>query len=153
MMFGVPAHSIEKQVEAIADSLVLRAKMDYYTLPQVMVVSFKEDDVSQTNVIKQAGHTDFACVHRVHMVNKAVNEKLINPRDASQTLREVFKMKPTYDKWQLCVFSLLASALICPLAFGGSIVDAAIAGHLALAVRWFALYMAPSHLRMRPAQE
>jgi uncharacterized membrane protein YjjP (DUF1212 family) len=56
----------------------------------------------------------------------------MSAKRASDNLDSLLNSKPIYDVWARCAIAFCLSALICPLAFGGSFVDMSTAGFGAL---------------------
>ena len=52
----------------------------------------------------------------------------ISAKEAAKMLQNILDKPPVYPRWMRSVIAFLLSALICPLAFGGSFVDMWLAG-------------------------
>jgi len=52
----------------------------------------------------------------------------MSARRATEELLRILESTPIYGLWTRCFIALSLSALICPLAFGGSFLDMFVAG-------------------------
>ena len=68
----------------------------------------------------------------VHQIYRQVVHDELSAKKAGDCLDSLLNSKPIYGVWTRCAINFCLSALICPLAFGGSFVDMFIAGFGAL---------------------
>ncbi|KAI0045320.1 DUF1212-domain-containing protein [Auriscalpium vulgare] len=131
MTYGAPSHRIESQLVSAARILQLDA--EFIHLPNVVLVCFGEPH-SVTHFIKCGGRLALGKLHEVHQVYRQVVHDEISATQATTRLSELMKADAIYGVWTRCFLAFLLSAQICPLAFGGSMVDMwiAAAGSFAL---------------------
>lgn len=128
MTFGAPSHRIESQLLSAARILELDA--EFIHIPGVIICSFgdHETKTSETHFVKCGGRLALGCLHRVHQIYRSVVHDEISALQATEQLEEVLVAPPIYNAYVRCILAFSLSALICPLAFGGSLVDLWIAG-------------------------
>lgn len=142
MTFGAPSHRIESQLTAAARILEVHA--DFIHLPGVIICSFGERSTggSQTHFVKSTGRLALGLLHKVHQVYRSVVHDEISAKQAIVRLDELMKEAPIYPWWLRCIFAFWLSCLICPLAFGGSLVDMWFAGVGAFVLAFLQLHVA-----------
>ncbi|KAI0058885.1 DUF1212-domain-containing protein [Artomyces pyxidatus] len=128
MVFGAPSHRIESQL--VAASRILELEASFTHLPNIILVCFgdPETKTSETHFLKCSGRLALGRLHDVHNLYRKVVHDEISAKKATQKLQLLLDSKPIYGVWTRCFFAFMLSALICPLAFGGSFVDMWIAG-------------------------
>lgn len=128
MKFGAPSHRIEAQLVAAAKALDVEA--DFVLFPNVVVCSFVDDETktSETHFVKASGRISLSYLQRVHDVYREVMHDDVSAREATGKLEILLGLRPIYNNLIRCFFAFSLSALICPLAFGGSFLDMWIAG-------------------------
>jgi uncharacterized membrane protein YjjP (DUF1212 family) len=128
MTFGAPSHRIESQL--IACSRILEVEAEFIHLPSVIICSFGDQDLgcSDTHFIRCGGRLALGSLHKVHTVYRAVVHDEISAKEATRRLEELLTAPPLYSNMSRCCLAACLSALICPLAFGGSFADMWIAG-------------------------
>ena len=142
MTYGAPSHRIESQLVAAARILEINA--EFIHLPSVIICCFGDNDTmtSETHFVKGAGGLALGNLHKVHLVYRAVLHDEISARKATQQLEELLSAEPLYSAWFRCILSFCLSALICPLAFGGSFLDMWVAGSGAFVLCYLQLNVA-----------
>jgi uncharacterized membrane protein YjjP (DUF1212 family) len=132
MTFGAPSHRIESQL--VAAARILEVEAEFIHLPNVIICSFGDQDLgcSETHFIKCGGRLSLGALHKVHSLYRSVVHDEMSAKTASEYLGDLLNAPPLYSIWTRCIFAFCLSALICPLAFGGSFVDMWIAGAGAL---------------------
>ncbi|KAF8195737.1 DUF1212-domain-containing protein [Mycena galopus ATCC 62051] len=128
MTFGAPSHRIESQL--IAAARILEVEAEFIHLPGVIICSFGDQELgcSETHFIKCGGRLSLGALHTVHVVYRKVVHDEISAKTASDDLEDLLNEPPMYSILQRCTLAFFLSALICPLAFGGSLVDMWVAG-------------------------
>lgn len=128
MTFGAPSHRIESQLLSAARILELDA--EFIHIPGVIICSFgdHETKTSETHFVKCGGRLALGSLHQVHKIYRSVVHDEVSALQAAEQLEEVINAPPIYNAWIRCILAFFISALICPLAFGGSVVDLGIAG-------------------------
>ncbi|KAJ7904657.1 DUF1212-domain-containing protein [Mycena olivaceomarginata] len=116
MTFGAPSHRIESQL--LAAARILEVEAEFIHLPGVIICSFGDQELgcSETHFIKCGGRLSLGALHSVHVTYRSVD------------LEALLNAPPPYAIFTRCVLAFFLSALICPLAFGGSFVDMWVAG-------------------------
>ncbi|KAJ7094631.1 hypothetical protein B0H15DRAFT_938234 [Mycena belliarum] len=128
MTFGAPSHRIESQL--IAAARILEVEAEFIHLPGVIICSFGDQELgcSETHFIKCGGRLSLGALHKVHVVYRSVVHDEISAKEAGDHLQELLDAPPMYSIFFRCIIAFSLSALICPLAFGGSFLDLWIAG-------------------------
>ncbi|ESK94393.1 duf1212 domain membrane protein [Moniliophthora roreri MCA 2997] len=132
MAFGAPSHRIESQL--IAAGRILEVQAEFIHLPNVIICSFGDQELgcSETHFVKCGGRLSLGALHKVHLIYRAVVHDEISAKKATEQLNELLTAPPLYPAPFRCLLAFCLSALICPLAFGGSFLDMWIAGGGAL---------------------
>lgn len=128
MTFGAPSHRIESQLEATAT--VLEVDAEFVHLPSVIIASFGDQDTktSDTHFIKANGRLALGKLHNVHQIYRQVVHDEISAEEGTIMLSRLMKERPIYGLKTRCLIAFACCALICPLAFGGSLLDMGVAG-------------------------
>ncbi|KAG8931143.1 hypothetical protein FRC02_003167, partial [Tulasnella sp. 418] len=127
MKFGAPSHRLESQLSATAR--ILEIDGQFVHLPSIVIASFGNEDnrASQTFFIKVNGSLELGRLHTVHNLYKQVVHDEVGVEEATKQLENLIKAKPIYGLAVRCALAALCAGLICPLAFGGSVLDMLIA--------------------------
>ncbi|KAJ3710400.1 DUF1212-domain-containing protein [Lentinula raphanica] len=146
MTFGAPSHRIESQL--IAAARILEVEAEFIHLPGVIICSFGDQDLgtSETHFIKCTGRLALGALHKVHLIYRSVVHDEISAKKATEDLDELLRAPPLYSAVSRCLLAFCLSALICPLAFGGSFLDMWVAGAGALIMSLLSLCAAKSSL-------
>jgi uncharacterized membrane protein YjjP (DUF1212 family) len=128
MTFGAPSHRIESQL--VAAARILEVEAEFIHLPSVIIVSFNDEGTktSETHFVKCGGRLSLGSLHQVHNVYRSVVHDEISAKKATMDLQDLLRAKPLYPTIFRCFLAFFLSALICPLAFGGSFLDMWISG-------------------------
>ncbi|KAF8076533.1 hypothetical protein FPV67DRAFT_1558984 [Lyophyllum atratum] len=128
MTFGAPSHRIESQL--VAAARILEVEAEFIHLPGVIICSFGDQELgcSETHFVKCSGRLSLGALHKVHLIYRSVVHDEISAKRATGDLETLLKAPPLYSILFRCVLAFCLSALICPLAFGGSFLDMWIAG-------------------------
>jgi uncharacterized membrane protein YjjP (DUF1212 family) len=128
MTFGAPSHRIESQL--IAAARILEVEAEFIHLPSVIICSFgdQETGTSETHFVKCGGRLSLGNLHKVHLIYRSVVHDEVSAKKASVELEMLLNAPPLYSILFRCILAFCLSALICPLAFGGSFLDMWIAG-------------------------
>lgn len=126
MIFGAPSHRIESQLKATA--IVLEVEAEFVHMPSIVIVSFGDIDTktSQTHFVKVNSGLQLGRLHTVHKIYRKVVHDELGVEEATVELNGLMKAKPIYGMWTSIALASLCTGLICPLAFGGSILDMAV---------------------------
>lgn len=128
MTFGAPSHRIESQL--VAAARILEVEAEFIHLPGMIISSFGDQELgtSETHFIKCGGRLSLGALHKVHLIYRDVVHDEISAKKATAQLEALLKAPPLYSVALRCVMAFSLSALICPLAFGGSFLDMWISG-------------------------
>lgn len=128
MTFGAPSHRIESQL--VATARILEVDAEFIHLPNIFLLSFADPETctSETHFIKCSGRLALGNLKMVHQIYRQVVHDEISAKRATDNLDTLLASKPIYPVWARCAIAFCLSALICPMAFGGSFVDMFIAG-------------------------
>ncbi|KDR83607.1 hypothetical protein GALMADRAFT_54796 [Galerina marginata CBS 339.88] len=142
MTFGAPSHRIESQLVAAAH--ILEVEAEFIHLPGVIICSYGDQDLgcSETHFVKCGGRLSLGALHKVHLIYRSVVHDEISAKQATEQLEGLLVAPPPYSIYSRCFLGFCLSALICPLAFGGSFVDMWIAGLAAFILSFLQLRVA-----------
>ncbi|KAF8812572.1 DUF1212-domain-containing protein [Phlegmacium glaucopus] len=128
MTFGAPSHRIESQL--VAAARILEVEAEFIHLPGIIICSFGDQELgcSETHFVKCGGRLSLGALHKVHLIYRSVVHDEISAKQATEQLEALLVATPLYPVLFRCFLAFCLSALICPLAFGGSFLDMWIAG-------------------------
>ncbi|KAF8897669.1 hypothetical protein BD779DRAFT_1492018 [Infundibulicybe gibba] len=128
MTFGAPSHRIESQL--VAAARILEVEAEFIHLPGVIICSFGDQELgcSETHFVKCGGRLSLGALHKVHLIYRSVVHDEVSAKKATEQLDALLAAPPLYSTLLRCVLAFSLSALICPLAFGGSFLDMWVAG-------------------------
>ncbi|KAF8205090.1 DUF1212-domain-containing protein [Pholiota molesta] len=142
MSFGAPSHRIESQL--VAAARILDVQAEFIHLPGVIICSYGDQDLgcSETHFVKCGGRLSLGALHKVHLIYRSVVHDEVSAKKATEQLETLLNAPPPYSVLFRCFLAFCLSALICPLAFGGSFVDMWIAGIAAFVLAYLQLSVA-----------
>ncbi|EIN12912.1 DUF1212-domain-containing protein, partial [Punctularia strigosozonata HHB-11173 SS5] len=128
LQFGAPSHRVESLLRTAA--AVIDVDAEFLCLPAVIVVGFGKHDGWKVNThwIKSDSVIGLSALHDVHHIYRQVIHDKMSAETAREELIRIIRAPPLYGIWVRDALAFLLSALICPLAFGGSFIDLWIAG-------------------------
>jgi uncharacterized membrane protein YjjP (DUF1212 family) len=146
LTFAAPSHRIETQLVFAAQTLNVPAEFTH--LPSVIIISFVDDEThtSETHFVKCGGRLQLGRLQEVHKIYREVLHDSIKAKEATAQLRALLVKKAIYSDWQRCLLAFFLSALICPLAFGGSFIDLWLAGIAAMILCFVQLRVASQNV-------
>ena len=132
MTFGAPSHRIEAQLYSAAR--ILELKVEFIHIPGLIMCSFinEEEKTSETHFIRCNGRMALGRLHEVHQIYRSVVHDELSAKRAGQQLDALLVAEPIYGSVLQCFLSFWIATLICPLAFGGSLVDMWVSGCFAV---------------------
>lgn len=144
MKFGSPSHRIEAQLDSCAK--ILEVNAEFVHMPGIIICSFgaPESSTSETHFVKENGGLALGCLHAVHNIYRKVVHDEICAQEATKDLNALLTAPPVYGAFARMLLAFSLSTLICPLAFGGSLLDMAVAGVGAIIVSWMQFVSASS---------
>lgn len=139
LTFGSPSHRTDTQLNRA--SKVLDAKAAFVHIPDVIIVTFGDEDVAsvETHFVKAKGQIALTPLHEVHSVYRRVLHDEMTVEDGTQELKEILNARTTYTLWPRCLFAFLTAAMISAMVFGGSIIDMWISGLCAGVLQYLGL--------------
>ena len=142
MSFGATSHRIESQL--VAAARIIEVEAEFIHLPGVIICSYGDQELgcSETHFVKCGGRLSLGALHKVHLIYRSVVHDEISAKEAAEKLDALLLAPPPYAVLFRCFLALCLSALICPLAFGGSFVDMWIAGIAAFILAFLQLSVA-----------
>ncbi|KAF9057691.1 hypothetical protein BJ165DRAFT_1335228 [Panaeolus papilionaceus] len=142
MTFGAPSHRIESQL--VAAARILEVQAEFIHLPGIIICSFGDQDLggTESHFVKCGGRLSLGSLHKVHLIYRAVVHDEISAKQATEQLEALLQAPPPYSVAFRCFLAFCLSALICPLAFGGSFLDMWIAGMAAMLLAYLQLCVA-----------
>ncbi|KAH0838169.1 DUF1212-domain-containing protein [Lanmaoa asiatica] len=139
LTFGSPSHRIDTQLSTASN--ILDAKAAFVHIPDVIIVTFGDEDVAsvETHFVKAKGRIALTPLHQVHLVYRKVLHDKMTVEDGTQDLKEILNARPIYSLWPRCLFSFLTASMISAIVFGGSIIDMWISGLCACILQYLGL--------------
>lgn len=143
MLYGAPSHRLESQILATARVLALPAQVIIW--PGVALISFQDKvaKTSETHIVKVTTRLMLGKLHAVHKIYRSVVHSQIGVEEGTERLSALLKAPPIYPKIARCSIAFAAAFIICLLSFGGSVIDAAVAGCAGFLLAYLQLYAAP----------
>lgn len=131
LAFGAPAHHLEAQLNKASNTLGVKA--EFLLLPNTVFASFYDeqcgtDAASGLHTIKRMGGLSVSQLRATHAIYKRVMSLTDTPEQGWKALLTVQRSRPPYRESTRVVIAFLCGAVITCLAFGGSFLDAMIAG-------------------------
>ena len=128
MTFGAPSHRIESQL--IAAARILEIDAEFIHMPNIILVCFGDPEIktSETHFLKCSGRLALGSLHKVHNIYRLVVHDELSAKKATVLLTQLLDADPIYSIFMRCTLAFFLSALICPLAFGGSFLDMWVSG-------------------------
>lgn len=131
LAYGAPAHHLEAQLNKASHTLEVKA--EFLLLPNTVFVSFYDeqcgtDAASGLHTIKRMGALSVSQLRATHAIYKRVMSLTDTPEQGWKALLLVQRSRPPYRESTRVVIAFLCGAVITCLAFGGSFLDAMIAG-------------------------
>lgn len=131
LAYGAPAHHLEAHLAKLASVLSTRA--EFLLLPNIVFASFYDlkggpDAAGGLHAIKKVGALSLSQLQRTNKVYKEVFEQSLSPEKGWKKLLVIQDSDPPHsDSLRGCI-AFFCAAAITPLAFGGSFLDAMVAG-------------------------
>ncbi|EKM84209.1 hypothetical protein AGABI1DRAFT_124531 [Agaricus bisporus var. burnettii JB137-S8] len=140
LYFGAPPHRIESQL--ISADAILNTKAEVVYLPNTVIMTMQGDDPDEgakTYFVRSKGRLALTSLHKVHMVYRDVMHDKMGSQKGIDELKKVLQAPPLYPLKFRCFLAFICSAIICVLAFGGSVVDMFISGICAAILQYLGL--------------
>ncbi|PPQ63006.1 hypothetical protein CVT24_006112 [Panaeolus cyanescens] len=139
LAFGAPSHRIESQLQAASE--ILDAHAEFVHLPNIIIVSIKNDELRSTRTyfIRSRGRIALTALQKVHNVYRDVLHDNLGSEAGTEALRQIMRTAPIYSLKSRCFFAFISASIICGLSFGGSILDMWISGACACVLQYLGL--------------
>lgn len=139
LTFGSPSHRVDTQLSTASN--ILDAKAAFVHIPDVIIVTFGDEDVAsvETHFVKAKGQIALTPLHQVHLVYRKVLHDKITVEDGTEELKEILGARVIYSLWPRCLFAFFTAAMISAMVFGGSIIDMWISGLCACVLQYLGL--------------
>lgn len=114
-------------------------------LPNTVIMTMQGDDPDEgakTYFVRSKGRLALTSLHKVHMVYRDVMHDKMGSQKGIDELKKVLQAPPLYPLKFRCFLAFICSAIICVLAFGGSVVDMFISGICAAILQYLGLNVA-----------
>ncbi|KAG9031248.1 hypothetical protein FRB95_002951 [Tulasnella sp. JGI-2019a] len=149
MLYGAPSHRLESQI--IATSRILAIPVQVIIWPGVALISFtdKAARTSETHIVKVTTRLMLGKLHSIHEIYRSVMHSQIGVEEGTTRLSDLLKSPAAYPKIARCFFAFCCAFVICVQAFGGSIIDAAVAGCAGFLLAYLQLHAAPKSSAFR----
>lgn len=130
LVFAAPSDRIIFLLEQAAN--VLEVKADFQHIPGFVWVSYEQDNkkFGRTETISGSGQLELGRLKQMERVVNMVSQNRIPVQDGADFLRAMINSEYIYSPKYRILMAFILSALICPLAFGGSFMDLWVAGAL-----------------------
>lgn len=128
LKFGCPTHALMALLHDAAR--VINVQVSFVTLPNTIIASFGdcEDMTSEIELLSGGGGLDLGRLPMVRVVYYNVVHDKISAKDAIDCLDQLMNEPPIHGSKTKCFLAGTLSALLCVMAFGGSLLDMFIAG-------------------------
>ncbi|PSS34048.1 hypothetical protein PHLCEN_2v1952 [Hermanssonia centrifuga] len=128
LIFGAPSHRIESQL--LSAARILEVDAEFTHMPGLIIASFGDEETktSQMHFSKCGGRLSLGNLHKLHQIYRSVVHDEISARKATDDIQTLIDSGSVHRTYVRLILAFLIAALICPLAFGGSLVDMWIAG-------------------------
>jgi uncharacterized membrane protein YjjP (DUF1212 family) len=126
--FGAPSHRVESLLRTAATVLDLTA--EFLCLPAAIIIGFGDHDGWKVKAdwVKGDSVIVLSALHHIHHVYRAVLHDEMSAEVGCEELTTIINAPPVHNIWVRDGLAFVLSALICPLAFGGSFLDLWVAG-------------------------
>ncbi|GJE96217.1 threonine/serine exporter family protein [Phanerochaete sordida] len=142
LSFGAPSHRMESQL--LSAARILEVDAEFTHMPGLIIASFGDEETktSQMHFAKCGGRLSLGNIHRLHSIYRAVVHDEISAKKATEELDKMLAKGPMLRVPYRLMLSFLIAGLICPIAFGGSLVDMFLAGGGSLFLTCIQTYIA-----------
>ena len=125
---GAPSHRIETQLGAAAKAFSLDAS--FINLGTVIIIHFfsRDNGRSITHIVRCRAGLSLSGLEDAHAVYRDAVQSKISAEEGCILLNQIYNAKPVHGAKARVLIAYLCGATICPLAFGGSFLDAAVSG-------------------------
>ncbi|KAI5835310.1 hypothetical protein K523DRAFT_291739 [Schizophyllum commune Tattone D] len=139
LTFGAPSHRINSQLAAASG--ILEANAEFIYIPNIVIVSMKNDDERSTTTrfVRVSGRIALSALRKVHLLYRSVLRDEIGVTEATEALNELLRSGPIYPLTARCALAFCMGTILCGLSLGGSILDMIISGLCACALQYLGL--------------
>ncbi|KAG9018949.1 hypothetical protein FRB90_007940 [Tulasnella sp. 427] len=140
MLYGAPSHRLESQLAATGK--VLSVPLQVIHFPGFVLISFHDKiaKTSETHIVKATTRLQLGKLHRVHMIYRSVVHSQIGVKEGTEQLSKLIKAPTEYSVRMRCLFAFCCAFVICLSSFGGSFLDAGVAGCAAAGLAYLQLH-------------
>jgi len=104
----------------------------FIVLPAIMIISFGdgEQGSNELRLVKTPTSLDLGCLSETYAIYKDLTHSRIGASEGAERLGELLRndRPPFWNIWARCFFGFSTAFLVCPMAFGGSLIDGLVAG-------------------------
>ena len=140
LVTGSPSHRIEEQIKSLIKAFDLKAQIEEYPGDIHILFGSEGQPSNEGSVIQEAPGVHLSNIHKLHFIYRKVIRHQMLPSKGILKIQKLLDEPPLYGKTIGSLFSFIISALICALAFGGSLNDMWVAGFMGLLVRFIECY-------------
>jgi uncharacterized membrane protein YjjP (DUF1212 family) len=139
LTYGAPSHRIESQLVSAAEILELDAV--FVHIPNVVIITLTNSGAktNRTHFVRAGGRIALTSLQQVHLIYRDVLHDKIGAEAGTEALRDILMAPPIYSLVLRCGLAFFCAAIICVLAFGGSILDMWISGLCACVLQYLGL--------------
>lgn len=134
-------------MKAARQALGLR-EVHFIVLPSLILVSFGDGLAGKTDMrlVKTKAALDLERLSETYKIYKDLTHSRIGASEAADRLGDLLRpdRMPFWSNPFRCFFGFATAFLVCPMAFGGSLLDALIAGLFGAFVSALSLYASAS---------
>lgn len=142
MLFGAPSHRVESQLNALSQVLAVDGQFIHF--PGIVIASFGDIDkhTSECHFVKSK--TDLALGHltEVHCIYKNIITDRMTVQQGTSELNRLLRAPPEWSILSRVAFNAVRCGIMAPMSFGGSFVDAFLAGAFGGGLTFTQLYFA-----------
>ena len=104
----------------MAAATILEVNAEFVHIPRIIICNFGDQE---SHFVEVDSRLDLGKLYDLHEIHRRVVHDEISAKDAILELDALLEAPPIYGRCTLLALSVWISALICPLAFGGSVID------------------------------
>ncbi|KAF8315443.1 hypothetical protein DL93DRAFT_2057370, partial [Clavulina sp. PMI_390] len=129
--FGAPNHRLEGLMKAANEALQLR-EVRFVVLPSSMLIAFGDGSTgsSEISLVKGKPVLDIYRLSETYRIYKSLTHGIMGAYTADSELAMLLDKDwtPVWSEYMRLAFAFWTAFIVCPMAFGGSLLDAVVAG-------------------------
>lgn len=144
MVYGGLSHRLEPTLRDVARILDVSAR--FFSWPNLLNVIFTNEDGSiEVHVVRASNDLEHNKLDEALRICRRVLHDEISPLSGIRQLKDLAQDKSLHGDWVQCLIAGGQSAFVCPLAFGGSLLDIFPAALCAFGIKVLRVKIAAKH--------